>query len=226
MLSLPRPDGTARTWWRMPVDEVALADDALEAAQNSVAALDSLDPALLVAGKLEGFDWKNGLKVADWSYFNGHTLTIDHPDEGWTEEKPIPRCPEAKVLEAVASAVKAGRIWLTSGAASVWGDTPPAGIVSKTAVLRSSPDPISVSSSMARRQCTQLSRRSRRNATLFRRLGKAGRDCDHRGDEHRFHSAHTWRHRLALFSVARRRPLRSDCRKRRRPMAGRSRWVL
>ena len=102
---------------------------------------------MLVPGKLEGLDWKNGLKVADLvAYFDGHTLTIDHPDEGWTEEKPIPRCPEAKVLEAVASAVKAGTIWLTSGAASVWGDTPPPGIVSKTATLRPPPDPISVSS--------------------------------------------------------------------------------
>jgi len=80
------------------------------------------------------------------AYFDGHTLTIDHPDEGWTEEKPIPRCPEVKVLEAVGAAVKAGTVWLTSGAASVWGDTPPPGIVSKTAVLRAPPDPISVSS--------------------------------------------------------------------------------
>ena len=76
----------------------------------------------------------------------GPTLTIDHPDEGWTEEKPIPRCPEAMVLEAVAAAVKAGTVWITSGAASVWGDTSPAGIVSKMAVLRAPPDPISVSS--------------------------------------------------------------------------------
>ena len=147
VLSLPRPDGSARTWWRMPIDEVALNEDALEAVQNSVAVLDTLDPSLLVPGKLEGLDWKNGLKVADLvGYFDGHTLTIDHPDEGWTEEKPIPRCPEAKVLEAVASAVKAGTVWLTSGAASVWGDTPPPGIVSKTATLRQPPDPISVSS--------------------------------------------------------------------------------
>ena len=42
--------------------------------------------------------------------------------------------------------LKAGTIWLTSGAASVWGDTPPPDIVSKTAVLRSPPEPISVSS--------------------------------------------------------------------------------
>ena len=147
VLALPRPDGSSRTWWRMSIDEVALADDALEAVQNGAAILDALDPALLVPGKLEGLDWKNGLKVADLvSYFDGRTLTIDHPEEGWTEEKPIPRCPEAKVLEAVVAAVKSGTVWITSGAASVWGDTPPAGIVSKAAVLRAPPEPISVSS--------------------------------------------------------------------------------
>lgn len=147
VLSLPRPDGTARTWWHMPIDEQALTDDALEAVQNSAAVLDSLDPSLIVPGRLEGLDWQNGLKVADLvTYFDGHSLTIDHPDEGWTEVKPIPRCPEAKVLDAVGAAVKAGYVWLTSGPASIWGDTPPAGVVSKTAVLRGPPDPISVSS--------------------------------------------------------------------------------
>lgn len=146
VLSLARPDGTERTWWRMPIDDSSLSDDALEAVQNSSAVLDTLDPSLLAPGKLEGLEWKNGLRVADLvAYFDGNVLTIDHPDEGWTEEKPIPRCPEARVLEAVAAAVKAGTIWLTSGAASVWGDMPPAGIVSKTAILRSPPQPISIS---------------------------------------------------------------------------------
>jgi len=37
----------------------------LEAVQNSSAVLDALDPALLAPEKLEGLDWKNGLKVAD-----------------------------------------------------------------------------------------------------------------------------------------------------------------
>ncbi len=147
VLSLPRPDGTVRTWWRMPVDEATITDDALEAVQNRAAVLDSLDPALLVPGKLEGLDWKNGVRVADLvAYFDGHSLTIDHPDQGWTEEKPIPRCPESKVLEAIGAAVKAGSIWLTSGSASVWGEQPPTGVVSKTAVLRTPPQPIDVSS--------------------------------------------------------------------------------
>jgi hypothetical protein len=147
VLSLSRPDGSARTWWRTAINAAELTDDALEAVQNNSAVLDTLDPGLLEPGKLEGLDWKNGVKVADLiNYFEGHILTIDHPDEGWTEEKPIPRCPEVKVLEAVAAAVKNGAVWLTSGAASVWGDAPPPGVVSKIAVLRVPPEPISVSS--------------------------------------------------------------------------------
>ena len=54
VLSLARPDGTERTWWRMPIDDSSLSDDALEAVQNSAAVLDTLDPSLLTPGKLEG----------------------------------------------------------------------------------------------------------------------------------------------------------------------------
>jgi Protein of unknown function (DUF499) len=147
VLLLQRPDGSNRTWWRTKIDGSDLVDDALEAIQNSAAVLDALDPNLLAPGKLDGMDWKSGMKVADLvSYFDGYALTIDHPDEGWTEQRAIPRCPEAKLFDAVAAAVKAGSVWLTSGTASVWGDMPPTGIVSKTAVLRAPPQPIDVSS--------------------------------------------------------------------------------
>src|SRR5579859_6907115 len=147
VLSLQRPDGSARTWWRTQIDEEALNDDALEAVQNPAAMLDGIDASLLAPSKLEGLDWKNGVKVADLiSYFDGYVLTIDHPEDGWTEQKPIPRCPEGKILEAVAAAVKAGSAWLTSGTASIWGELPPPGIVSKTAILRIPPQPIDVSS--------------------------------------------------------------------------------
>ena len=146
VLSLARPDGSTRTWWRTRVDETALADDNLEAVQNSAATLESLDPGLLAPGVLEGLSWANGVKVADLvAYFNGHTLTIEHADEGWTEQRAIPRCPEAAVLSAVAAAVATGAIWLTSGPASMWGEQPPAGVVSKAAILRAPPEEVSVS---------------------------------------------------------------------------------
>ena len=56
VLSLPRPDGSIRTWWRTQIDEAALSDDALEAVQNTAAELQTLDPSLLAPGRLEGLD--------------------------------------------------------------------------------------------------------------------------------------------------------------------------
>ena len=88
VLSLQRPDGSTRTWWRTRIDEEALNDDALEAVQNPAAVLDAIDANLLAPWKLEGLDWKNGVKIADlFSHSDGYVLTIDHPEEGWTEEK-------------------------------------------------------------------------------------------------------------------------------------------
>jgi hypothetical protein len=65
VLSLRRPDGSARTWWRSRIEDASLVDDALEAVQNSAAVLDGLGPELLAPGNLNGLDWKNGVKVAD-----------------------------------------------------------------------------------------------------------------------------------------------------------------
>jgi hypothetical protein len=146
VLALPRPDGSARTWWRTRIDETALSDDNLEAVQNGAATLDSLDPTLLTPDVLEGLTWDDGLKVSDLvAYFAGQTLKIEHPDIGWTEERTIPKCPETAVLAAITAAVTGGTVWVTSGPASVWREPPAAGVVSKSAVLRHAPEPISVS---------------------------------------------------------------------------------
>ena len=47
VLSLQRPDGSTRTWWRARIDEEAINDDALEAVQNPAAVLDAIDANLL-----------------------------------------------------------------------------------------------------------------------------------------------------------------------------------
>jgi hypothetical protein len=147
VLALKRPNGSFRTWWRTMVDETALSDDTLEAIQNSSAILESIDASLMVPGKLEGLDWDAGVKIGDLvAYFNGHVVSIEHPEDNWTEEKIIPRCPEAKVLEAVSEAVAAGSVWIISGPASVWGEMPATGVVSKAAILRRAPESIDVSS--------------------------------------------------------------------------------
>ncbi len=147
VLTLKRPDGSSRTWWRTRIDEAALNDDGLEAVQNASASLDGIDTTLLAPGRLEGLAYADGLKVGELvSYFDGKVLTIEHEEDGWTEQKAVPRCPEPKVLEAVTAAVRSGSVWLLSGPASVWEEEPPAGVVTKTAVLRTPPEPIDVSS--------------------------------------------------------------------------------
>jgi hypothetical protein len=85
---------------------------------------------------------QSGLIREPYRKFEFHSLR-HHPVANGSQSR---FCPEAKVLEAVAAAVKEGSVWLTSGTASVWGDLPPPGIVSKTAVLRIPPQPIDVSS--------------------------------------------------------------------------------
>src|SRR5690348_13369114 len=51
----------------------------------------------------------------------------------------IPKCAEAKVLEAATSAVKAGVLWVTNGPMSFCGEEPAASAIAKTAVLSSPP---------------------------------------------------------------------------------------
>ncbi|MFL7900677.1 DUF499 domain-containing protein [Azospirillum argentinense] len=146
VLSLKRPDGTRRTWWRTRVDENAIQDSELEAFQIAAAELVSVDPALLRPDALVGLDWSSGLKVSELcNYFSGtHTVQIQHLDPEWTEEVSIPRCPEDAVLAAVTSAVTSGSVWLVNGTASEWGETPAAGVVTKSAVLHPPPQPIPV----------------------------------------------------------------------------------
>jgi hypothetical protein len=147
VLSLKRPDGSFRTWWRTRIDDAALNDDGLEAVQNTAATLEGVDVSLLAPGKLDGLSWDDGLKVSELaSYFDGKVLTIEHQDEGWSEQKAIPRCPEAKVLDAVGAAAKSGNLWLLSGPASVCGEEPPAGVLTKAAIARPPPAAIDVSS--------------------------------------------------------------------------------
>ena len=56
----------------------------------------------------------------------------------------VPKCAEAKVLEAATSAVKTGLLWVTNGPMSFCGEEPAAGTIAKTAVLRSPPAPIAL----------------------------------------------------------------------------------
>ena len=138
-----RPDGTARTWWREPVDAEARDDPQLEVVLPERAELSDLAAGLLAPGVLPEL-WNDGevtLRAVRAYFAGGRAVAV--PREGYDEAHAVPRCAEPVVQEAVAQAVEQGVVWLTSGPASVWRETVPYGVLDDgDAVLHARPDPI------------------------------------------------------------------------------------
>ncbi|MCS7016996.1 MAG: hypothetical protein NZM42_12865, partial [Gemmatales bacterium] len=75
------------------------------------------------------------------AYFSGkHFVTVDKG--GYTENLLIPAATPQAIIDAVAGAVKSGRVWLVNGTVSVLGEDVPAGFVNETAQLFAPPPPI------------------------------------------------------------------------------------
>jgi len=142
---LARPDGSLRTWWREEVEPEAHADPALELVLPGKAALSSLPAALLAPGALPEL-WAEAEAEAGptatlrevRAYFGGGR-EASVQKEGYAETLLIPRCDEKVVRAAVARAVEAGTVWLTSGPASLWQEPIPPGALAEDAVLRRRP---------------------------------------------------------------------------------------
>ena len=143
---LTRPDDSNRTWWREPVDPVAVEDAALELLLPETARLASLNPGLLAPGNLPDL-WKptaddggQRLRVATLlEYFSGdHIATI--PREGYDEHATIPACDPDLVLDAVGTAIERGVVWITNPPATFWKETVPAGTLNPAAELHPPPD--------------------------------------------------------------------------------------
>ena len=159
-----RPDRSARTFWRVRPDEVALKDPGLEVVLPKAAILTELDPGLLVPGVLPGL-WPSGANVAAAAgpsptgpsegvrrlsitvgdllqYFAGGR-TVEVSRGTYSETLPVPKA-EGHVVElAVRAAVTLGKLWLTAaGGASILEEEIPAGILSEAAALSAPPDPI------------------------------------------------------------------------------------
>lgn len=121
--SLPRPDGSSRTWWPTPIDEAARGEPALEVVLPDAATLADLDPDVLSPGVLPGLWSGEAVTVAGVvDYFAGGR-TVMAQREGYEEPVAVPACPAAAVAEAI------GRrsLWLLNGPASFQGEPlPPA----------------------------------------------------------------------------------------------------
>ena len=141
---LARPDGSARTWWREPVEDDARGDPQLEVVLPARAALNRLDERLLGPGALPAL-WAEAAEAPEIpvsrvvDYFAGGR-TVRVPAAGYEESAAIPGCGAEAVRAAVGRAVERGALWLTNGPASVWKEPLPPGALDGPAVLHPPPE--------------------------------------------------------------------------------------
>ncbi len=142
VLRLPRPDGSARTWWMIRPDEASIKDPALELGLSEHAELMDLDPILLAPRRLPQLWTSPSITFkACCDYFDGRRdVSIDR--NGYSETIRIPRTTRTVVESAVNLAVERGGLWLVAGQASLWSESVPPGIVDDEALLQNPPEPI------------------------------------------------------------------------------------
>jgi len=143
VLQLTRPDRSVRTFWRERPDENALKDPSLEVILPEAAELSSLLFQLIAPEKLPALWKKPELQYQDMlDYFSGgHVEMI--PKEGYEEPITIPKMERNFLDDIVNEAVRAEKIWLTSGPASILGEAIPIGVLTPDAILQGPPEPIS-----------------------------------------------------------------------------------
>lgn len=143
VLRFQRPDRSVKTFWREPPDEFALKDPGLEAVLPEAAILTELSPALLKPGALPGLWEAPEIALRNlYEYFSGGRA-VKIQREGYEEPVTIPKAEPEVIDAAVHRAVKEGKLWLTSGPASIWAEEIPAGILSEDARLQAPPSAIS-----------------------------------------------------------------------------------
>ena len=145
VLRLVRPDRSEKTFWRVTPDESSLKEPSLEVVLPESATLAEI-PASLVAPKVLPGLWEASSialgKVHE--YFSG-THVVRIPRTGYEEAIAVPKADVEVVNAAVGAAVKDGKVWLTSGPASILAEDVPAGLLTPDAVLQVPPAPISAS---------------------------------------------------------------------------------
>ena len=142
VLRVARPDRSVRTFWRQEPDEAALKDPSLEVVLPNAADLSELSPDLLVPGRLPGLWESESASFANIAkYFSGGTV-VKIKKNGYEEPVTIPKAARELVKGTVAEAVKQGKLWLTSGQASILAEDIPAGLLTDDARLQAPPQPV------------------------------------------------------------------------------------
>lgn len=139
VMRLTRPDGSFRTWWHSRPDETALKDPAMELVLSAGAELSDIPPQLLAPGTLPELWSGDGIAAqAVVDYFNGRRV-VQVQRGGYQEPLHIPSASRQVVEQAITEAVESDKIWLTSGPASLLGETIPAGVLTPAAILSAPP---------------------------------------------------------------------------------------
>ena len=146
VLRVTRPDKSVRTIWREEPLETDLNDPTLEVVLPEAASLSSLRSDQLIPRALPQL-WPDPpaleeLRVQDLlRYFAGrHTVKVDVG--GWLEPLIVPSAEKTVVDAAIADVVRAGKLWLTSGVASILGESIPTGVLTGESILQRPPQPI------------------------------------------------------------------------------------
>lgn len=143
VLRATRPDRSTRTFWRAQPDQADLKDPSLEVVLPQAATLSDVAPPLLVPGTLPGLWEKAKLSVAELAAYFAGGRVVKVPREGYEEPFVVPKAERAVIDDAVRAAVCEGRLWLTSGPASILGEDIPAGLLTNDALLQAPPAPVS-----------------------------------------------------------------------------------
>lgn len=141
VLSLRRPDGSVRTFWRVKPDQATLRERELEVVLPEAAELGNISSDLLRPGSLPGL-WPEGaesIALTDvLAFFDGaHSTKVQH--EGYIESLAVPGVETAALVSAIAEAVRLGYVWLTADSASLFKEEVPIGLLTEGAQLRPPP---------------------------------------------------------------------------------------
>jgi len=142
VLRAVRPDRSVRTFWRQEPDEAALKDPSLEVVLPGAAELTEISPDMLIPGRLAGL-WQEGSASFGEivKYFSGGTVARVKKS-GYEEPVSVPKASRDVLAAAVMEAVRNGKLWLTSGQASILAEEIPAGLLTDDARLQAPPAPI------------------------------------------------------------------------------------
>ena len=142
VLRAVRPDRSVRTFWCQEPDEAVLKDPSLEVVLPEAAELSELTADLVVPGQLAGLWESESASFANIAkYFSGGTV-LKIKKDGYDEPVTIPKAARELVEASVAEAVRQGKLWLTSGQASILSEEIPAGLLTDDARFQPPPQPI------------------------------------------------------------------------------------